>query len=133
MTAVKRGEMPIPLARMRERVAAWRATRAKGARIPDGVWKEAARLAATHGVSRTSTALGLAYYTLKKRVQGMPGVGSASASKPAFVELITPTTIPTSECLIEFEDRAGRQLRWHWKGCHGSEVVALSRLFLEAK
>ena len=68
----QRGELPKDLAQARSRFEDWREQRPGSRRIPQPLWALAVRLASTHGVSRTATALGLDYYSLKKRVQA-PG------------------------------------------------------------
>jgi len=40
---------------------------ATGLRMPEALWKAAARLARAHGLSPVAKALGLDYYSLKKR------------------------------------------------------------------
>ena len=61
-------ELPADLVRGRERLAAWRRTKAPRSRIPEVLWEMAVKLAAKHGVHRTSRTLKLDYYSLKKRV-----------------------------------------------------------------
>lgn len=59
------GGLPMDLARGRCQFQAWRARRT-AARIPQTLWALAVRLVSRHGVSRTATALGLDYDSLKK-------------------------------------------------------------------
>jgi hypothetical protein len=47
----------------------WRAARKRGERIPEELWTAARDSARQHGVSRTSTELGLDYYALKRRLE----------------------------------------------------------------
>ena len=68
MGAGQRGELPKDLARARGQFQAWRGQRT-GRRIPQQLWDLAVRLVNRHGVSRTATALGLDYYSLKKQAQ----------------------------------------------------------------
>jgi hypothetical protein len=42
---------------------------AGGLRIPQPLWDLAVRLVSQYGISRTATALGLDYYSLKKQAQ----------------------------------------------------------------
>ena len=65
----QRGELPKDLAQARSRFEAWRERRQGGRRIPQPLWDLAARLASRHGVSRTAAALGLDYYSLKRRAE----------------------------------------------------------------
>lgn len=74
----------------------WRSTRERGERIPPDLWTAACAAAREHGVSRTSLALELDFYTLRRRVEEAPGrlpvhqrpVSARSVpSAPTFVEL----------------------------------------------
>jgi hypothetical protein len=121
----KHREVPASLARLRRRFAAWRKQRAAGERIPAGLWKAAAKQAAIHGVSQTSAALKLSYYSLKEHVDQQPQV----ASTPAFVEVMPPPIQFARECVIECEDAAGSRMRVHLKGCKAGEVLAWGRAF----
>jgi len=56
------GEIPARLRRLEQLFAAWRKTRVRGDRIPQSLWKSAAKLATDFGLSRTSTVLKLDYY-----------------------------------------------------------------------
>src|SRR5215468_10303638 len=85
-----RSGLPKDLARGRSQIQAWRARRTAG-RIPQTLRALAVRLVSRHGVSRTATALGLDYYSLKKRAQGV--ADPAPARGPAFVELPSPVLV----------------------------------------
>ena len=74
MGASQHGQLPPDLVHGRRRFRAWRERRRPGARIPQPLWAMAIRLVKTHGVSRTSAALGLDYYSLKERVDGVPNL-----------------------------------------------------------
>lgn len=124
----KRGKVPASLARLQRRFVAWRRQRTRGERIPGKLWHAAAEQAAIHGISQTSAALKLSYYTLKNHVDQQQHV----ADKPSFVEVIPPASIistPPRECVIECEDRAGVRMRVHLKGCEAAEVLAWGRAF----
>ena len=71
MGAIERGSLPADLVRGRTRFQAWRTRRKVGTRIPRTLWALAVRLAKTHGVCRAATALGLDYYSLKKRTESL--------------------------------------------------------------
>jgi hypothetical protein len=87
----KSGSDSPPLQILAQRLKAWRATRTPGQRIPEKLWKAAARLARIHGLSRTATALKLAYYDLQRRVSGA-GRQRRRALRPApFVQLAPPS------------------------------------------
>ncbi len=114
--------IPAPLARLAQRFAAWRKTRAVGERIPERLWKAASKLAATHGLHVTARALKLDYYSLKKRVGGSPPAST-------FVELPSSPLVSPPECVIEWEDAAGARMRVHVKGQPLPDLLALSRSF----
>ena len=88
MGAIERGSLPADLVRGRTRFQAWRERRKAGERIPQSLWGLAVQLAKTHGVSRTAAALGLDYYSLKKRTES-PATPRQSGG-PAFVEFTAP-------------------------------------------
>ena len=71
------------------RLAAWRATRSPGQRIPRELWSAAAKLARTYTVSSVASALSLSYVDLRRRVLGPNGEAQA-AELPAFVQLTAP-------------------------------------------
>ena len=57
------------LRRLKSRFQAWRKTRVRGERIPEPLWKAAAKVAADVGVCRVASALKLDYYALQRRMQ----------------------------------------------------------------
>ncbi len=75
------------MAGVRLRLAAWRARRKKGERIPGELWEAAARLARRDGVGATSTALRLSYYDLRRRVEGEAAGRGGPRPAPVFVEM----------------------------------------------
>jgi hypothetical protein len=92
-------------------------------RIPERLWALAVRLAKTHGVSRTATALGLDYYSLKKRVEA--AAGQAPSSGPAFVELPVPVMVG-KQCLLELDHGAGVTMRVQLVGYDTTAVATLA-------
>jgi hypothetical protein len=124
MGANLRGPLSPDLVRGRQRFRAWRQRRKLGGRIPQPLWDLATRLAKTHGVSRTATALGLDYYSLKKRAE--PAANEPPSSGPAFVELTAPVLVG-KQCRLELDDGAGATLRVHLVGYDVADVEALSR------
>jgi hypothetical protein len=90
MTAAIRlcGDTPPPeLCKLARGLARWRSGAQRGRRIPEALWKEAARLARTFGVSRISAALKLSYYDLQRRAQGESAVSPRPQAKPSFIQL----------------------------------------------
>lgn len=127
MTSRKVRGIPAPLARGRDRFGAWRRSRSRGTRIPEQLWKLAAKLADAHGLARTASVLKVDYYALKKRVESTNR--RACSKTPAFVELVPPAVGSSGECVIELEDGAGASLRVHLKGYDAPDLMALSRSF----
>jgi hypothetical protein len=117
--------------RMQRKLEQWRQRHRPRVRISEGLWREAAELARTHGINRTARALRLDYYSLKKRVAAAARSGERV---PEFVELL-PGGIPTPqpECLIEVEDPSGAKLRIHMQGGDFPDVAALARVFREGR
>jgi hypothetical protein len=126
MRTRQRGELPKDLAQGRRRFEAWRERRQGGRRIPQPLWDLAVRLVSQHGISRTATALGLDYYSLKKRVEA---AGQAPPSRcPAFVELPPPVVIG-KQALFELDNGAGAAMRVQLLGYEAADVEALARHF----
>jgi len=119
-------ELPRDLARARSRFQAWRRRRHASSRIPDPLWKLAVRLADTHGISRTATALGLDYSSLKKK-QVEAAVGQPQSGSPAFVEL--PSPVVGKQCLFELANGAGAARRVQLTGYEAADVAVLARSF----
>ena len=122
----KRHEVPAALLRLKQKFSDWRKTRTPGQRIPNPLWKAAAKLAAEHGLSQTATVLGLDYYSLKRHVDRQ------SAEKPSgacFVELPPAPLAASSECIIELDDGTGASMRIHLKGSELPDLLDLGRSF----
>jgi hypothetical protein len=119
----RRDEIPPELARAQVRFRDWRGKRTIGARIPESLWTLAVKLAIAHGVCRTSSALDLDYYSLKKRLEAVDGL--QPAAQPAFVELPAPLAIG-KQCTFELGDGAGSTLRIQLVGYDAAEVATLS-------
>lgn len=135
MHAMLRGELPKDLMRARDRFEAWRQRRQGRDRIPRRLWALAIRLATTHGVSRTSVALRLDYYSLKKRAEaaGLPSQSSDAQSRgPAFVELSAPIGLG-KQCVFELDNGAGAGRRVQLMGYDASEIEVLARTFWNAE
>jgi hypothetical protein len=130
MDARERGQLPLDLVRGRAGFQAWRARRKAGERIPQLLWAVAVRLATTHGVSRTAAALGLDYYSLKKRTQS-PATPRQSDG-PAFVEFTAPTMV-AKQCRFELYNGAGATMCVQLVGYDAADVEALSRSFWNAR
>jgi hypothetical protein len=130
MRTRQRGELPNDLAQGRRRFQAWRERRQGTRRIPQPLWDLAVRLVSQHGLSRTATALGLDYYSLKKRVEA---AGQQPPSPtPAFIELPAPLVVG-KQALFELGNGAGTTRRVQLLGYDAAEVEALARLFWDAQ
>jgi hypothetical protein len=122
----QRGELPKDLAQARSRFEAWRQRRPGSRRIPQTLWDLAVRLASTHGVSRTATALGLDYYSLRKRAEA--AAQQSPPCGPAFVELPAPVVV-SKQALFELDNGAGATMRVRLLGYDAADVEALARRF----
>ncbi len=125
-----RGELPKDLAHGRRRFQAWRERQQRGRRIPQPLWTLAVRLVSQHGLSRTATALGLDYYSLKKRVEA--AAQQPPSRSPAFVELSAPVVVG-KQALFELDNGAGATMRVQLLGYAAAEVEALARCFWDAE
>ena len=126
----QRGELPKDLAQGRSRLEAWRERRQGGRRIPQPLWNLAVRLANKHGVSRTATALGLDYYSLKKQAEA--AAPQPPPRGPAFVELPPPAVVG-KQALFELDNGAGATMRVQLLGYDAADVEALARRFWGAE
>jgi len=130
MRASKTQTVPPRLEAVRRRFKQWRRTRKIGSRIPEPLWAAAVKLAEAYGVSATASALGVDYYSLKKRRDEK----SASRSKVAapangamFVELPATARTGIAECILEIEDVEGAKMRIQLKDIEAPDLAALSR------
>jgi hypothetical protein len=129
MSGHNHGGVPARLLRLKQRFVTWRKARKHGERIPQPLWKSAAKLAADYGVSQTATVLKLDYYSLKKRTNRQTG---DTVSNSPFIELRSAPITHAGECVIEFEDGIGASMRVHLKGTEVPDVLALGRNFWDA-
>jgi len=126
----QRRELPKDLAQARSRFEAWRERRQGGRRIPQPLWHLAVQLASQHGVSRTATALGLDYYSLKKQAEAV--AQQLPSQSPAFVELPAPVVVG-KQALFELDNGAGATMRVQLLGYDAADVEALARRFWGAE
>lgn len=127
MRGRKHSEVPGPLVQLMKRFESWRKSRPVGQRIPEKLWKAAARVAAEHGVNRTARALNLDYYSLKQRVDD-----TSLRTAPRFVELPSSPMSTMNACVIELEDAHGSRMRFELNGPSTPDVLELSRSFWSA-
>ena len=126
MGVIERGALPADLERARSRFQAWRGRRKRGTRIPQTLWTVAVRLTKTHGVYRTAAALGLDYYSLKKRTES-PATPRQSDG-PEFVEFTAPAMV-AKQCQVELNNGSGATMRVHLVGYDAADIEALARGF----
>lgn len=129
MGASQRGQLSPDLVQGQRRFRAWREQRKPGARIPRPLWTMAVRLAEAHGVGRTSAALGLDYYSLKRRAEA--AAAPPQSSGPAFLEL-TPPALVAKRCRLELDNGSGATMRVQLVGYDAADVEALSRSLWDA-
>jgi hypothetical protein len=98
----------------------------------------AVKAAGRYGLYPTVQALGLAYYSLKRRVEAArrgrgrtapSGRGSEEQAVTTFLELAPPASGGVPECILELEDPGGAKMRVHLKGLAAPDLTALSRSF----
>jgi hypothetical protein len=136
MRGCKRREPGLDLERAAAKFARWRQGRERGERIPAPLWELAVQLAGEHGLSRTTAALSLDYYALKKRVEHQPAPAVSVAqppAQPAFVELAPLAVAPPSQCLVEIQNTVGSTLRVYLPAGQVPDLVALARSFGDAR
>lgn len=130
MGASEYGGLSQDLARARSRFQVWRSRRRAGGRIPRALWALAVRLVSRHGVSRTAMALGLDYYSLKKRAEA--AAPEPQSIGPAFVELASPVMV-SKQGLFELDNGSGATMRVQLVGYDAADVEALARSFWKAE
>jgi len=121
------------LEQLKQRFEEFRRTQTSRGRLPDALWKEAAKIARRYGLNPTAQALRLDYNRLKKRM-AEPADRAKRTNKevriPAFVELMGPAPGGTSDCQIEVESDRGAKLRLQLKGIATTELASLIRTLI---
>jgi hypothetical protein len=108
-----RGEPPVELGALAQRLEAYRRNREGRGPLPEPLWTEAARLAQEgYGVWRVQQALRLSYYGLKQRLETLPagpspGPAEPGRLRPVSVEQGEPTKQASAGCRARaaFEDK----------------------------
>ena len=113
--------------RARKKFEVWRRSRKRSTPIPEGLWKSAVVAAKEVGINRTSRALGLEYYALKKRVVASTDRAPMKASSFVEFESVAPPFF--TEWAVEMDNGSGSRLRVAVRSPSGPDVVALSRTF----
>jgi hypothetical protein len=94
-----------------QRFEAWRRGKRRGERSPEELWNAAVEAALIHGLGRTSKALRLSFYDLKKRVSPDPRPW-AKLSRQTFIEM-PPTAVspgPNEHAGMELTRPCGTKL-----------------------
>ena len=121
------------LDQVRGALTAWRAAPGKGQRIPDAVWRKAARAAKRHGLNPVSKALGLDYNCLKRHVAGDGRSENRSAGlSPAFMEVRSDAPPEDLACVIEMEKGGGTRMRICVKSATAVDWCRIKEAFLGA-
>lgn len=128
-------DIPDDMRVLHGRFARWRKSHTGRLPIPEALWAAAAEMGREHGVFRTAKVLSLEYGKLKRltaasRTRRRRTV-RLSAPPAGFVELLTPTTSGSAECLIELEGPRGK-MRIQWKGSTTPDLAGLSRVLWES-
>jgi hypothetical protein len=116
------------LPELQQRIDVWRRTREKPGRMPEGLWREAAKLARKHGVNPVKEALGLDYYSLRGRVDGAKRRGKTRSAgrSPTFVE-VRPVRETLSGNVLEIEKPGGTKVTVRL--CSAADVAAVLESF----
>jgi hypothetical protein len=125
---------PIPeaIVQLQRQLDQFRSTQPQRTKLPESLWQAAVELARQYGIYPVAHPLRLDYMGLKKRLGGVPML-RRKATKPAFVELITPPVTPPEECVIEFESVSGGKMRIQWKASAPRDWVSLLRAWRETE
>jgi hypothetical protein len=113
---------------LKRRIFQWRLTRRHRRPMPEDLWQEAARIARVQGINPTASALGLNYYSLKERTEGLPKEVPAPAARPAFVEVQAPASLSPASCEVEVESK-GEKLTLRLSGSSPVDVLSLLKAF----
>ena len=113
---------------VRRRLQEWRRSRRHGARIPEGLWRSAVKLAKKYRPSRVAHTLGLDYDGLKQRLNTLNQHDTSEPeTQPGFIELLPFAPSSHCECTMEIEDRRGAKMKLELKGVSAGDVAAVSR------
>jgi hypothetical protein len=125
----------LPLQVLAQRLKAWRATRRPGQRIPAELWASAAQLARVHGLSRTATYLKLAYYDLRRRINGTGSPRRRVLRPTSFIQLGPPAWAAGADQsgTLELTLASGGRLTLRLPQASPQELVPLVQLVLRQR
>jgi hypothetical protein len=137
-------DRPAGLESTRRRFERWRLARRSRSRIPEALWASAVQAATRYGLNPAARALGLDYYSLKRRVEAGASRGGSDrrkVAKPAagrigrgeFIELAPVAPACSPECILELEHPRGAKMRVHVTGMQAPDWAALIRSFWSAE
>jgi len=119
---------------VRRQFEKWRKTKKPGSRIPEELWDAAVALCEQYSPSKVSLALRLSSNDLKKKVAARQASEPPSVVQPAsFIEFALPAPSNEPECVVEMENRHGDRMKIYFTDKGSTDLVALSRAFLEAR
>ena len=124
--------IPEPIAQLQRQLDQFRSTQPRRTKLPESLWQAAVELALQHGVYPVAHPLRLDYMGLKKRLDGVPRL-RRKATKPVFVELVTPDRAPLEEWVIELESSSGSKMRIQWKTTAPPDWTNLLRAWRNAE
>ncbi|MEO8053479.1 MAG: hypothetical protein ABI833_24025 [Acidobacteriota bacterium] len=120
----------------------FRSTHAVRSRLPEELWRAAAKLARRDGIEATAQVLDVDRPSLQKwtnrfepRAEAMPRTPRRQRqprrepATAAFVELLAGNTCGTASCLVEVESARGAKLRLELKAIPTSDLTELIRAF----
>ena len=128
-------DIPAWLERLRLRFDRWRQVCDGRSRIPEALWASAVKAAGRHGLNPTVRALGLDYYSLKRRVEasssrdGPDRREAGTVHQGQFIELAPVASAGFPACILELEHPGGAKMRVHLTGMQAADLAALSRSF----
>ena len=128
----RKSTQPIPeaIAQLQRQLDQFRSTQPHRTKLPEPLWRAAVELARQHGIYPVAHQLRLDYMGLKRRLGGVPAL-RRKASKPTFVELTAPHSVPLAEYAIDFECPSGRKMRIQWKASAPPDWVSFLRAWRE--
>lgn len=118
--------VPVDLEPIRVDLAAWRAQRRKGERIPAEIWQRVVGAVRQHGLKVVSETLRLNYDRLQRKV------GGGRSESPVFVELGGARTEEGLSCVVELEKGNGTRLRIRVREAAGVDWGKVKEAFLGA-
>ena len=128
MSTRRSRDLPVALHAARRQLDRWRSQHRPHTRLPEELWRKATALARRHGLNRTATALGLKYYSLKKRMEAAVGDSSTGQETSCeFVEFLAgPMAARSYECMIELDDGSGTMVRMHVQGIGIADLASFA-------